>query len=89
LLDALQNASGKPLACVYSVRAHPGATVSTPVTPDELQGNIDPAKWTLKTLDARIHKIGDLWKHFWEKRQTLDTALQALSRQMQKNKSRR
>jgi len=43
LLDALQNAKGKPLAAVYSARAHPGATVSTPVTGDELMnGNIDP-----------------------------------------------
>jgi bifunctional non-homologous end joining protein LigD len=89
LLDALQNARGKPLACVYSVRAHPGATVSTPITPDELQENIDPAKWTLNNVDARINKIGNLWKHFWEKRQTLDTALQALSRQMQASKPRR
>src|SRR6266403_1998409 len=38
LLDALQNAKGKPLAAVYSARAHPGATVSTPVTADELLG---------------------------------------------------
>jgi bifunctional non-homologous end joining protein LigD len=79
LLDALQNARGKPLAAVYSVRAHPGATVSTPVTGEELQRDFDPARWTLKTLDKRLQQIGDLWKDFWDKRQTLDKALNALS----------
>src|SRR5713101_4019465 len=80
LLDALQNAKGKPLAAVYSARAHPGATVSTPVTPDELMnGNIDPDAWTINTLPARLQSTGDLWKDFWKKRQTLDAALEALS----------
>jgi bifunctional non-homologous end joining protein LigD len=82
LLDALQNAKGKPLAAVYSVRAHPGGTVSTPVTPKELEGTIDPEKWTLRTLDARLHEVGDLWKDFWRARQTLDKALTALSRKI-------
>jgi bifunctional non-homologous end joining protein LigD len=80
LLDALQNAKGKPLAAVYSARAHPGATVSTPVTGDELmKGNIDPDDWTIKTLEARLQATGDLWKDFWKKRQTLDSALAALA----------
>src|SRR6266849_10226895 len=80
LLDALQNAKGKPLAAVYSARAHSGATVSTPVTPDELMnGNIDPDAWTINTLPARLQSTGDLWKDFWKKRQTLDAALEALS----------
>jgi bifunctional non-homologous end joining protein LigD len=80
LLDALQNAKGKPLAAVYSARAHPGATVSTPVTADELMsGKIDPDAWTIKTLESRLEAVGDLWKDFWKKRQTLDAALEALS----------
>src|SRR5713101_5703389 len=80
LLDALQNAKGKPLAAVYSARAHAGATVSTPVTPDELMnGNIDPDTWTINTLPARLQSTGDLWKDFWKKLQTLDAALEALS----------
>jgi len=89
LLDALQNARGKPLAAVYSVRAHPGATVSTPVTPEELQKDIDPEKWTLKTMEKRLAEVGDLWKDFWEKRQTLDGALEALSGRFSTTESRR
>jgi bifunctional non-homologous end joining protein LigD len=79
LLDALQNARGKPLAAVYSARAHPGGTVSMPVTADELmKGNIDPDAWTIKTLFSRLETVGDLWKDFWSKRQTLNAALEAL-----------
>src|SRR5712672_4374731 len=92
LLDALQNAKGKPLAAVYSARSHPGATVSTPVTADELMnGNIDPDAWTINTLPARLQSTGDLWKDFWKKRQTLDAALEALSSGVsnQKQKSQR
>jgi bifunctional non-homologous end joining protein LigD len=83
LLDALQNAKGKPLAAVYSARAHPGATVSTPLTADELMnGEIDPGAWTIKTLPSRLETVGDLWKDFWNKRQTLDTALEALGHRL-------
>ena len=89
LLDALQNAKGKPLATVYSVRAHPGATVSMPVSGDELMGgNINPEAWTIKTVPALLQTRGDLWKDFWKKRQTLDGALEALSRRMSGKKTR-
>src|SRR5229473_2002588 len=89
LLDALQNARGKPLAAVYSVRAHPGATVSTPVTADELlTGKIDPDAWNIRTVEQRLTKTGDLWKDFWNKRQTLDKALEVLSQQLSAGKAR-
>src|SRR5258708_2211790 len=79
LLDALQNAKGKPLAAVYSARAHPGATVSTPVTADELMsGKIDPDAWTIKTLESRLEALGDLCKDFWKERRTLDPAFEPL-----------
>ena len=87
LLDALQNAKGKPLAGVYSARAHPGATVSTPVTSHELmKGEINPDDWTIKTVGARLQAVGDLWKDFWNKRQTLDAALTALTQRVSNHK---
>jgi bifunctional non-homologous end joining protein LigD len=90
LLDALQNAKGKPLAAVYSARAHPGATVSTPVTAEELvNGGIEPDAWTIKTLFSRLQTTGDLWKDFWSKRQTLDVALEALSHRLSGEKRKR
>jgi bifunctional non-homologous end joining protein LigD len=84
LIDSLQNARGKPLACVYSVRAFPKAEVSTPINGAELEKTIDPEKWNLRTLDNRLRDVGDLWHDFWSKRQTLDRALELLGKKLPK-----
>ncbi|MBV9885565.1 MAG: DNA ligase D, partial [Acidobacteria bacterium] len=85
LIDALQNASGKPLACAYSVRAFPKATVSTPLTPEELTTNISAEQFTLRNFNDRIAKVGDLWADFWKNRQTLDRALELLAKKFPKS----
>jgi bifunctional non-homologous end joining protein LigD len=84
LIDALQNANGKPLACAYSVRAEPQAPVSTPLAPEELAKEITPETWTLQNFDERIAEVGDLWNDFWKKRQTLDRALELLAKKFPK-----
>jgi bifunctional non-homologous end joining protein LigD len=86
LIDALQNASGKPLACAYSVRAEPQASISTPLVADELTQKITPESFTVKNFDRRIEEAGDLWKDFWKKRQTLDRALELLADKFSKSK---
>jgi bifunctional non-homologous end joining protein LigD len=85
LIDALQNASGKPLACAYSVRAEPQAPVSTPLAPEELAKRVTPETWTLQNFDERIAETGDLWSDFWNKRQTLDRALELLAKKFPKD----
>jgi bifunctional non-homologous end joining protein LigD len=85
LIDALQNANGKPLACAYSVRAEPSASVSTPLAPEDLTKKITPETWTLKNFDERIEEAGDLWRDFWKKRQTLDRALELLGKKFPKS----
>jgi bifunctional non-homologous end joining protein LigD len=90
LLDALQNAKGKPLAAVYSARAHPGATVSMPVTAaDLMNGDIDPEAWMIKTVPSQLQSAGDLWRDFWKERQTLDAALEALSHSVSDAKAKK
>jgi bifunctional non-homologous end joining protein LigD len=79
MIDALQNARGKPLACVYSARAFPKATISTPLHPDELTPKFNVEKWNLRNFDDRLNLVGDLWKDFWQKRQTLDRGLNLLA----------
>jgi bifunctional non-homologous end joining protein LigD len=82
MIDALQNAHGKPLACVYSVRAFAKAPVSTPVRPEELEKTFEPEKWNLRNFDDRLREVGDLWKDFWAKPQTLDRPLEMLAKKL-------
>jgi bifunctional non-homologous end joining protein LigD len=87
LMDALQNARGKPLATVYSVRAYPGAPVSTPVPPEELKTEFAADRWNVNNVEQRIKKVGDLWGDFWKKRQSLSEALELLERRLSPSKN--
>ncbi|MDB4877776.1 MAG: putative ligase-like protein [Gemmatimonadetes bacterium] len=60
-VDFLQNIRGKTVAGVYSVRAQPRATVSTPLAWDEVNDELDPAVFTMDTVLSRIEAVGDLW----------------------------
>ncbi|CAN5821371.1 hypothetical protein BH23GEM9_BH23GEM9_24290 [soil metagenome] len=61
LVDYNQNAWGRTLSSVYSVRPRPGATVSTPVTWKELEGGASIDDFDLFNVPARVAEHGDLW----------------------------
>ena len=61
-IDFLQNILGKTLATAYSARASEFAGVSTPLTWEELDEELDPRDYTITTAPARFEKVGDLWK---------------------------
>jgi bifunctional non-homologous end joining protein LigD len=62
LVDYNQNAWGRTLASVYSVRPRPDATVSTPVTWREVERGVRIEDFTVRNVPKRIEKVGDLWK---------------------------
>ena len=62
LVDYNQNAWGRTLASVYSVRPVPDATVSTPVSWEEIEQDVEIGDFTIRTVPARLRKRGDLWK---------------------------
>jgi bifunctional non-homologous end joining protein LigD len=75
-IDYGQNARGKTLACIYSPRPSPGATVSTPLRWEEV-GKIYPNEFTLKTLPARLEKTGDLWANILSAKKDLNKIAQS------------
>lgn len=61
LVDYNQNAWGQTLASVYSVRPRPRASVSTPVTWDEVEAGCEIDDFRLDNVRDRFAKVGDLW----------------------------
>jgi DNA primase len=57
-VDYNQNARDHTIASAYSVRGNPEATVSTPISWDELD-DVNPRECTIATVPARYAKIGD------------------------------
>ena len=72
LVDYNQNAWGRTLASIYSVRPRPEATVSTPVTWKEVSAGIRIEAFTVFNVPARLQKIGDLWKPILVTRKRFD-----------------
>jgi len=57
-VDYNQMARDRTIACAYSLRANQRATVSTPVTWDELP-DVEPDDFDLATVPPRLAKLGD------------------------------
>jgi DNA ligase D len=58
-VDYNQNARDHTIACAYSVRGNPEATVSTPIRWDEVD-DVDPRELTIATVPKRYTQLGDL-----------------------------
>jgi bifunctional non-homologous end joining protein LigD len=62
LVDTRRNEFGATFAAAYAVRPKPGAPVSAPCTWDEVErGVAQPQTFTLRTMDARLEAVGDVW----------------------------
>jgi DNA ligase D len=58
-VDYNQNARDHTIASAYSVRGNPEATVSTPISWDELD-DVEPQQLTIQTVPERFAALGDL-----------------------------
>lgn len=61
LVDYNQNAWGRTLASIYSIRPRPRAPASTPVTWDELRRGLAIEDFRIDNLPERLADVGDLW----------------------------
>jgi bifunctional non-homologous end joining protein LigD len=72
LVDYNQNAWGRTLASIYSPRPTPLATVSAPVTWDELENGARIEDFRIENMRARVEAKGDLWSPLLAKRGRCD-----------------
>jgi bifunctional non-homologous end joining protein LigD len=79
LIDASQNARGKTIASVYSVRPMRGAPVSTPLRWNEVDDKLDPTIYTMKAVRDRLRRHGDLYEGVLTTKQRLGAALRAVT----------
>lgn len=79
-LDYLQNGMGKTIASPYSVRAAAGATVSTPLTWEEVAAKPDKGQFTMLTVPERLERVGDLFADVLTLRQRLTAPMDALAK---------
>ena len=57
-IDFLQNRHGQLIVAPFSVRPLPGATVSMPLTWEEVNDDLDPKNYTIKNAVARMESLG-------------------------------
>jgi len=76
-VDYGQNARDRTIASAYSVRPTPDARVSAPLRWDEV-ADVDPAAFTLVTMQARIEAAGDPMRGMWKSPPSLARRLDRL-----------
>src|SRR5438270_11695515 len=75
-IDYLRNAEGATTVAAYSVRARPGALVSTPLHWDELGGRMKPTQFHAGNVARRMSGLrSDPWKALRRSAQTLTAAM--------------
>lgn len=70
-VDWMQNARGKSLAAVFTARAKPKATVSMPLTWEQIEQGVKISDFTVKNVPVLLEKNGDAWSDFFDQRQKL------------------
>jgi bifunctional non-homologous end joining protein LigD len=72
LADYNQNAWGRTLASVYSVRPKAGAPVSAPVTWKEVERGFEIEDFRIDNMLARVKKVGDLFEPLLDQKKAMD-----------------
>jgi bifunctional non-homologous end joining protein LigD len=78
-IDFLQNRPQATLACAYSVRPKPGASVSMPLHWDEVKKGLTMKDFTIANAVERIKSEGDLFKPVLGKGIDMQKAIKKLS----------
>jgi len=77
-VDFGQNRKGQTVVPPYVVRPVRGASVSTPLAWDELEGDLQISHFTLQNVPERLERLGDLFRPVLTEPQDLGAAVGAL-----------
>jgi DNA ligase D len=78
-IDFNQNCPHKTVFGAWSVRARPGAQVSTPISWSEID-DIHPDQFTISSLAARLADVGDPWLDMNDNPQSIEPLLEMNTR---------
>jgi bifunctional non-homologous end joining protein LigD len=87
-IDHNMNRRGANISAVYSVRPEPGATVSTPVTWEEVEAGVTPADFTIVNIHQRLAEVGDLFRSVLDEPVDIRPALEALGVQAEEEQEK-
>jgi bifunctional non-homologous end joining protein LigD len=79
-IDTGQTGRSRTIVAPWSVRAYPGATVSTPLSWDEVSLALDPTRFTMFSAPERARESGDPMADMLTRRPDVPAAIQALGK---------
>ena len=74
-VDYLRNDRGATAVAAYSVRAKASASVSVPITWEELNVKLPSSFFTLQNVAAHLESKDDPWSDYWALKQTLTAGM--------------
>jgi bifunctional non-homologous end joining protein LigD len=78
-VDTGRNGYSATWAAPYAVRPKPGAPISAPCTWEEVErGDVTPRSFTLRTMEARLDEVGDLWADMRRRKRSLKRPIEKL-----------
>lgn len=87
-IDTGQTGRSRTIVAPYSVRAHPGATVSTPLYWEELHASLDPRRFNIVSVPTRIVEHGDPMAGLLENQPNVAAAIEKLEARARRSAAR-